>query len=290
MNGRIQSKRKGELSRVAIATGLFLALGMWSTTVDVLAQRRVPLTPQAMAPVDVTGYWVTAITEDWRVRMMTPQRGDFLGLPLNQAGIDLANGWDPDADIANGNECRAFGAAGIMRSPTRIHIIWEAENTLRMEFDHGQQTRLVYFDQSTPAGERSWQGHALGEWVDMTPPGGAGRGRGGRGGGGDGAGIGFGRPGALQVVTTNLLHQYHRQNGTPVSENAIVTDIIDLIPGLGGGEWLIVKTMIDDPEYMFSQMVTSSQFKREPDDSKWDPQPCAVELLFESRLPNLRLD
>ncbi len=255
---------------------------------DAWAQRGpVGGTAQSMEPFDVTGYWVTAITEDWRVRMITPQRGDFLGLPLNDAGIELANAWDPEADMANGNECRAFGAAAIMRSPTRIHVTWEDENTLRFEFDHGDQTRMVYFDPSMSPGEPSYQGHAISEWIDTRVPA-----RGGIGRGGDpdvepGGGV---RPGGLEIVMTNLLHQYHRQNGTPVSENAMVTDQIDLVPGPGGEDWLIVKTIIEDPQYMFSPMVTSSQFRREPDDSNWNPQPCQVELPFESRLPNLRLN
>ncbi len=247
-------------------------------------------TAQVRAPFDVTGYWVTAITEDWRVRMITPQRGDFLGLPLNEAGIELANAWDPEADMANGDECRAFGAAAIMRSPTRIHVTWEDENTLRFEFDHGDQTRMVYFDQSMLPGERSYQGHATAEWIDTRVP--ARGGFAGRGGGFPDVEPGSGppRPGGLEVVTTNLLHQYHRQNGTPVSENAVVTDQIDLVAGPANQDWLIVKTIIEDPQYMFSPMVTSAQFKRESDDSNWNPQPCQVELPFESRLPNLRLN
>ena len=72
--------------------------------------------------------------------------------------------------LRTGDECRAFGAAAIMRSPTRLHIAWEADDTLRFEFDHGEQARMVYFDRSMPPGERSWQGHAIGEWIDTTVP------------------------------------------------------------------------------------------------------------------------
>ena len=95
-----------------------------------------PPTPREMAPFDVTGYWVAVITEDWRVRMITPPRGDFLSIPLNDAGIEMALAWDPEADIANGLECKAFGAAAIMRMPTRIHITWEDEDTLQLDFDY----------------------------------------------------------------------------------------------------------------------------------------------------------
>ena len=31
----------------------------------------------AAAPVDLTGYWVTVVTEDWRYRMVTPPKGDI---------------------------------------------------------------------------------------------------------------------------------------------------------------------------------------------------------------------
>ncbi len=286
MNWRTMKDERG--LRILTLAGLVFVISAAVMASDAWGQSGpVTETPQTMAPMDLTGYWVTAITEDWRVRMITPQRGEFLGLPLNEAGIELANAWDPDRDIANGDECRAFGAAAIMRSPTRLHITWEDDKTLRFEFDHGEQTRMVYFDRSMSPGERSWQGHAIGEWIDTTVPTGT----------YNTPGIldvapeaGAPTPGALRIVTSNLLHQYHRQNGTPVSGNAMLTDIINLVAGPGGEDWLIVKTMIDDPEYMFSTMVTSSHFKHEPDDSNWNPEPCQVELPFESRLPNLRFD
>ncbi len=33
-----------------------------------------PMAPKAAAPIDVTGYWVSVVTEDWRYRMVTPAR------------------------------------------------------------------------------------------------------------------------------------------------------------------------------------------------------------------------
>ena len=39
-----------------------------------------------MAPEDLTGYWVSVVTEDWRFRMVTPAKGDFASVPLNGPG------------------------------------------------------------------------------------------------------------------------------------------------------------------------------------------------------------
>jgi hypothetical protein len=225
---------------------------------------------RSIAPFDITGYWVTLITEDWRARMITPPRGDFLGVPLNAAGVKLGNAWDPKADINSGGQCKSYGAAAIMRMPTRLHVTWQDDNTLKFDFDYGQQTRIVYFDKSRPRGERSWQGHAVAEWIDLRPQA--------RPGQSSGPAAQRPRIGALQVVTTNLRPQYHRQNGSPVSENAVVTEIFDFVEGPVGEDWLIVKTIVEDSTYLRTTMVTSSHFRREPDGSKWNPTPCEVEL------------
>ena len=99
-------------------------------------------TPRAIAPTDFTGNWVAVITEDWRFRMVTPPKGDFASVPLNDAGQKLANAWDPARDVAAGEQCRAFGAAGLMRMPIRLRISWQDETTLKLETDNGQQVRL----------------------------------------------------------------------------------------------------------------------------------------------------
>src|SRR5580658_8717548 len=74
-----------------------------------------PLTPKANAPEDLTGYWVSLVTEDWRFRMVTPAKGDFASVPLNGAGRGMANNWDPAKDEAAGEQCKSYGAAGLMR-------------------------------------------------------------------------------------------------------------------------------------------------------------------------------
>src|SRR5215216_6787415 len=101
-----------------------------------------PRTPRQVAPIDLTGYWVSPVIEDWKFRMVTPNKGEFGGLPLNPAGRKLGESWDPAKDEAAGEQCRAYGAASIMRLPGRLHITWQDDNTLQVETDTGTQTRL----------------------------------------------------------------------------------------------------------------------------------------------------
>src|SRR6478609_1283389 len=112
-----------------------------------------PRTPKAAAPVDLTGYWVSIVTEDWRYRMMTPAKGDYPSIPLNPEGIKVAQSWDPAKDEASGNQCKGYGAGAIMRMPGRIHITWQDDTTLKVEMDNGQQTRLFHFDAAPPSAE-----------------------------------------------------------------------------------------------------------------------------------------
>src|SRR6202034_730371 len=84
-----------------------------------------PTTAKASAPIDMTGYWVAYVTEDWRFRMVTPRKGDYQAVPMTEQARKIADAWDPAADEASGNQCRAYGAAAIMRVPARFHITWQ---------------------------------------------------------------------------------------------------------------------------------------------------------------------
>ena len=108
--------------------------------------RNAPATAKASAPVDMTGYWVAFVTEDWRFRMITPRKGDYQPVPMTPEARKVADAWDPAADEASGNQCKAYGAAAIMRLAARFHITWQDDNTLQVESDAGMQTRLFHFN------------------------------------------------------------------------------------------------------------------------------------------------
>jgi len=76
-----------------------------------------PPSPKAAAPIDLTGYWVSVVSEDWRYRMVTPAKGDYQGVPMTPEALKVADAWDPAADEAAGNQCKSYGAAAIMRVP-----------------------------------------------------------------------------------------------------------------------------------------------------------------------------
>jgi hypothetical protein len=255
---------------------LLVGVMLCGVTVDLAGQGRgrgAPPAPpgRAGAPVDLTGTWVSVITEDWQWRMRTPAKGDTTSVPLNGAGRKLADTWEPSMD----GRCEAYGVGGLMRMPTRLKISWQDDLTLKIESDAGQQTRLLRFAGPGAAGvtpisaappTRSLQGTSIAEWQ--------------RGAGAfdafleRGAGAAPPRWGALKVTTTNVLPGWLRRNGVPYSQNAQITEYFSKVTHPQAGEWFVVTTVVDDPTYLAQQFVTSSNFKKEANDSKWNPTPC----------------
>src|SRR5215472_17466876 len=173
--------RKRRMDRIYRTTLVILGTAVWLAAPASAQQGRgappAPVSPRAGARIDLTGYWVSIVTEDWRFRMVTPPKGDYASVPLNPEGRKVADTWDPAKDEAAGLQCKSYGAANIMRVPGRLHVTWDNDITLKVEMDSGTQTRLFHFGASQPsAGEPSWQGYSIAEW------GGAAVGRGGRGG------------------------------------------------------------------------------------------------------------
>jgi len=223
---------------------------------------------KTIAPFDLTGYWVSLITEDWRFRMITPPKGDFEGVPLNGAGRMLANAWDPAKDEAAGEQCKSYGAAALMRVPGRFHITWQDDNTLKIEADAGTQTRLLHFGAASASpGPASLQGYSAAEWVFALG------GRAGRGGQGQ-PGAAAQRGGSLKVTTTNLKAGYLRKNGVPYSANATVTEFYDLLHESDGSTWVVVKTIVTDPTYLTGPFITSTNLRKQADNKGWSPSAC----------------
>jgi hypothetical protein len=231
-----------------------------------------PATPKAGAPIDLTGWWVSVVTEDWRWRMVTPLRGDFANIPATPAAYALGAAWDPAKDEAAGESCKAYGAPAILRRPGRLRITWADDDTLKIETDEGTQTRLLHFGAQAPVTEQpSLQGWSAARWEapmrGVAPP--------------EPFAIGTqARAGAqgraLEVVTTHLRPGYLRANGIPFGASVELTEYFDTFKEPNGTEWFVVTTIVRDPEFLAGPWVTTSNFKREPDGSKFTPTPCSA--------------
>ena len=221
------------------------------------AQRGAPSqSARELAPIDLTGYWVSYVTENWRYRMVTPAKGEYRRIPASPAALPIINAWDPIADQKAGNQCKSYGAAAIMSVPGRLHITWQDADTLRIDTDAGTQTRLLRFTDraSSARPQPTWQGESSARWERVATP---------------------DRGGSLRVVTTNMRAGYLRKNGVPYSERATVTENFDVAPLPDGGTLLLVTSIVDDPVYLNAPYIVSPHFKKEPDGSKWDATPCS---------------
>lgn len=251
-----------------------------------------PATPRAAAPVDLTGYWVALVTEDWRYRMLNAPKGDYYSIPLNAEGKRVADTWDPAKDIAAGRQCLSYGAPNIMREPARLHITWANDSALKVEIDAGKQTRTFLFGPAPASPPLTMQGTSVAEWQtpqsiraytskisaqDPNTP------------GFRDASMASPPPppdtrrlgGTLKVVTTHIQPGYLRNNGVPFGAGAVMTEYYD-VHARGNDVYLVQTQIVEDPKYLNAPWVVSSHFRREPDGSKWDPEPC--ELL----LPNTK--
>jgi len=258
-----------------------------------------PQTAQQAALIDLTGYWVSVVDEDWRLRMMTPPKGDYAYVPLNAAGRKIADEFNPELyggaryQTSQVIDCRAYGGAGLMHMPMRLHITWESPETLKIETDWGVQTRLLHFTPGKSNGDielalrngeisgghapGSAQGYSIAAWeqpfrFNQTT---FQRGAVGRGGG-----LGQNRAGEAQsggslgVVTTDLAPGWLRRNGVPYSSKARLIEHFMTFQDPTGKDWFTDTTTVIDPEYLNTPFFISSEFQKEPDGSKWAPHPC----------------
>jgi hypothetical protein len=233
-------------------------------------------TARAGAPIDLAGYWVSVVTQDWRWRMVTPAKGDYASVPITLEAKKVGDNWDPAKDEAAGEQCKSYGAPAIMAVPTRLRISWLDDNTLKVETDAGTQTRQFRFGPSTalragpsttlragdtrpPRGPATWQGDSIAQWE---------RPRSARGVVANG--------GSLKVVTSHLRPGYLRKNGVPYSADAVLTEYWDVSAGPNGDQWITITSTVQDDMYLREPWVTALNFKKERDGSKWDPTPCSA--------------
>jgi len=259
---------------------LFVTVLLLLASPNLCAQN--PTSSRTTAPYDFTGYWVSIVTENWRFRMLVPDKNDYIKVPLNAEGRKIANAWDPAKDQAAGDACKGYGAAALLQIPGRLHIYWQDDNTLRLDTDSGMQTRLFHFSGSPQASEApSLQGYSTAVW------------------GGNEVRDRRETQGGpitdkegnlliakeqrkqtdyLKVVTTRMRPGYLQKNGVPYSANALVEEYFDTFSDpYTHNTWLTVTTVITDPQYLNEPLITHAHFKKLPDNSGWDPTPCGAD-------------
>jgi hypothetical protein len=271
---RLRLRRDGLVRKVTLPAIVVVLLIALANNASLAAQRGgrgqgAPVSARVAAPIDLTGQWVSLVTDDWRWRMVSPPKGDVLYLPVNDAGRRAAEQWDPAKDDAAGEACRAYGAGGILHMPGRLRITWEGDNALKLETDTGQQTRLFNFgDASATASEPTWQGVSVAAWE--LP--GSGRGRGRAAGAAGGARLGS----SMRAVTTRMKPGYYRRNGVPYGSGASLTEWFMTVTEPDGNTYLLVTNILEDAQYMNAPYVRTVQFKKETGPAGWNPTPCAA--------------
>lgn len=236
-----------------------------------------PASAEESAPVDLTGTWVSLVTEDW-IERMSPDSpasgsgGGAFGFGRGRGGPGPDDAAEP---ITSDDPCAAYGAGGIMRVPGRIKISWQDENTLQLAYDAGAQRRVIHFGEDGAPIESgpSLQGYSTASWEDA-----GGRRRGGpqRGFGAptDGrAGEASKRWSSLDIVTTGLTPGYLLSSRSWYGEGARLTELLRYHNDFGR-EYFTVTAIIEENGQTTS--TTSSTFKKEPDDSKFEPTGCVI--------------
>jgi hypothetical protein len=264
-NGRLIAARLV----LAALIGSLVSAGLSAQGRGGAAAQPAPLPPaRVVAPKDFTGYWVSVVAEHWHLRMLVPPKGEFAMLPLNAEARKLASAWEPSKEPAS-EQCKSYGAAAIMRVPSRLHMHWTDDNTLQMDIDSGTQTRVFHFggNGAPPNQPLQWQGYSVAEWEGI--PAQELRSR--------KAGAPPDPRGGLKVTTTHMRAGYLRKNGVPYSENARLVEYFDRFTEPNGDDWIVVDSVVTDPQYLTQPYLTSSAFKKIPDRSGWDPTPCRAD-------------
>lgn len=275
----------------ALLPAVVILLSLVLTTGDVQAQGArggPPPVPKAKAPFDMTGYWTAVISEDWHQRMLTAVKNDMgsgtfatgfggrgIGggnIPYNNSARQIMESWDPANDEREGNQCMAYGAAGILRQPTRLRISWQDDYTLKIDTDYGMQTRLFKFRRpqapetspatrpnAQPAAAPSLQGDSVAEWIIL-----------------GGTRLNWPVGGNLKVVTTNLTPGYYWKNGMPYSGRSVITETFRVQKMLDSTEWIIFSQRVEDPTYLNQPFIVTYHFKKLPNGNDWSPTPCTA--------------
>jgi hypothetical protein len=213
------------------------------------------VTVPASAQMDLSGIWAPIMHEDSIERAAGPDLGDFLGLPINDAGRARAEAWDASILTLEEHTCKphpstyGFRGVGNLRvtfnyDPTTFQVVKIDTHIQWME-----QRREIWMDGRPHPPEfdpHTWQGFSTGRWEGNV----------------------------LVVTTTHLKAGWIRRNGLALSDRARLTERF-----FRHGDLLTHTYIIEDPVYLTEPLIKTNGF-RLTTQTAMQPYPCqpAVEV------------
>jgi len=189
----------------------------------------------AHAQVSLVGGWSSRIHED--PTRTDPSIGDFGGLPMTRQALAHADTWTESRLTLIERQCVPNGASWAFRGPAQIRI-WEEKDPVTQDvvaiktfISTFSQTRTIWMDGRPHPGKyaaHTWQGFSTGKWEGSM----------------------------LTVETTHLKRFFHRRNGVPMSDQAVMTEHFIR----HGNNYLTHVMMVDDPVYLTEPLVESQNF------------------------------
>ena len=205
-------------------------------------------------PIDLTGYWVSVIIEDWKYRMVTPNKGVFDAVPLNpegrKIGETLGSGARRSGRRAMPSVRRRRHHADAGTAARHVAGRQHAEN----RYGRGTQTRLLHFGAPRPL--RRLRTDLAGTLRRAVESGGA-------------------ATGSLKVVTTNL-RRVRAEERPALQQPGDGHRVLRPPRDAERDQWLTVTTKVEDPGYFTRPYLTSSDFKKLPNAAGWNPTPCTT--------------
>jgi hypothetical protein len=204
----------------------------------ILAAVLAPGAPPAIAQTTtLNGDWGGTFHEDQPERGPGPELGDYLGIPLNEAGRQYADSWDASRLTLPEHQCRAHVSPYIYRGPIQVRITdvidpgTQQVIAVKHFLSTYAQERTIWLDgRPHPPDEapHTWMGFSTGEWQGTT----------------------------LKVHTTHLKQGWHRRNGVPMSARATMTEYF-----FRHGNVLTQMTITEDPVYLTEPFVKTTNLQ-----------------------------
>jgi glyoxylase-like metal-dependent hydrolase (beta-lactamase superfamily II) len=194
----------------------------------------------AFAQVDLSGQWSGRYHEDQEHRIPGPELGDYLGLPINDAGRLKADSWDASILSLREHQAKPHPSTYSLRGPANIRItkVFDpvTQETIGYEIfgTFGQATRTIWLDSRAhpPSyAAHTWAGFSTGRWV------------------GD----------QLVVDTTHLKVGWIQRNGAAHSDQTTMTEHF-----MRHGDILTVVTVVKDPMYLDEPFIRSTNWVLDP--------------------------